>query len=158
LHDQYARNPSLKQQVGRLEVIYDVSFSPAATKFIELLMKNLTCFPLDLWDEWGGIFIVMAELGFFSPTGNRFQMTIPKEIGGLKIEVALLKLASTEDVEYHLYPEFLVWGHFLPKTEAEACSHRLSRLFTVSRLWRRQTQPSGETARPRLPGRAQHHQ
>jgi len=125
LHDQYAQNPSLKQQISRLDVAYIASFSPAATKFIELLMKNLTCFPLDLWDEWGGMFTVMAELGFFSPTGNRYQMTIPQDISGLKIEAALLRLASTEDDEYHFYPEFLGWGNFLPKNAAEVGSHRL---------------------------------
>jgi len=106
-------------------VAYIVSFSPAATKFIELLMKNLTCFPLELGKEWGAMFTVMAELGFFSPTGDRYQMTIPQDISGLKIEAALLRLASTEDDEYHFYPEFLVWGHFLPKDVAEVWSHRL---------------------------------
>jgi hypothetical protein len=100
----------------------------------------------------------MAELGFFSSTGNRFQLTIPRDISGMKIERALLKLLSTEDDEYQLYPEFLVWENMLSKTKAEAGSHRLSCLFIVSRSWRRQTLSSGETERPRLRGRAQHYQ
>jgi hypothetical protein len=132
LHDQYARNPLLKQQISRLEVLYVVSFSPPATKFIELLMKNLTCFPLGLWDEWGEMFTVMAELGFFSPTGNRYQMTIPKDISGLKIETTLLRLASTEDDEYYLHPEYIV--NFLPKREAEAWSHRLECMPWMQRV------------------------
>ena len=125
LHDQYAQNPSLKQQISRLDVAYIASFSPAATKFIELLMKNLTCFPLELGEEWGEMFTAMAELGFFSPTGNRYQMTIPQDISGLKIGAALLRLASTEKC-YSMHPEYIV--NWLPKTEAEAWSYRLKRM------------------------------
>jgi hypothetical protein len=122
LHDQHARNPSLKQQIFRLEIVYMICFSPAACKFIELLMgdgKNVTCFALDLCEEeWGEMFTVMTELGFFSPTENRYQMTIPKDISGLKIEAALLRLAATEDADSYLHPESLV--NWLPKTEAQA--------------------------------------
>jgi hypothetical protein len=51
LHEQFRRNPSLIRQIASLEVACLVSFSPPATKCIELLMKNVTCFSLDLWDE-----------------------------------------------------------------------------------------------------------
>jgi hypothetical protein len=71
-------------------------------------MENLTCFSLDLWDEWGEIFTVMAELGFFRLTGNRYQMTIPREVTGSRIESVLLRLADTEDEESFLHPEHLV--------------------------------------------------
>jgi hypothetical protein len=71
-------------------------------------MKNLTCFTLDLWDEWGEDFTLMAEMGFFRLTGDRYQMTIPQEISGSKVEAALLKLAATEDEKYFLHPEHLV--------------------------------------------------
>jgi len=117
LHDQYARNPSLKQQIFRLEIVYMICFSPAACKFIELLMgdgKNVTCFALDFCEEeWGEMFPVMADLGFFSPTENRYRMTIPQDISGPKIEAALLRFAATEDDDYYLHPESLV--NWLPK-------------------------------------------
>jgi len=97
LQKKFERNPGLKQQISRIEVACNVSFSTAATKFVELLMKNLTCFSLSLRIEWGEIFVVMTDLGFFRRTGDRYQMTIPKGISGSRIQAALLRLAATED-------------------------------------------------------------
>ncbi len=82
LEEQFKKNPTLKEQIFRLEVVYHVSFSPAATKFVELLMKNLTCFSLALSDEWAEIFSIMAQIGFFRLTGDRYQMTVPEGITG----------------------------------------------------------------------------
>jgi hypothetical protein len=71
LQKQFERNPGLKQQISRIEAVCIVSFSTAASKFVALLMKNLTCFSLSLWIEWGEIFAVMTDLGFFRRTGDR---------------------------------------------------------------------------------------
>ena len=132
LQEQFRQNLGLKQQISRLEILILVEFSPAATKCVELLMENLTCFSLDLWDEWGEIFTVMAELGFFRLTGNRYQMTIPREVTGSRIESALLRLAATEDVEYFLHPEELVTC--LTKPEAQKWQLRLERLPWMQRV------------------------
>jgi hypothetical protein len=132
LGQQRERNPELKEQIGRLEAVYEISFSPAATRFIELLMKNLTCFTLDLWDEWGDMFTVMAGVGFFRQTGERYQMTLPEEINGPTIEDALLKLAATEDEEFLLQPENLV--SCLTKTNADMWQDLLERLPWMKRV------------------------
>jgi hypothetical protein len=124
--------PSLKQQISRLELVYCICFSSAATRFVERLMKNLTCFSLPLDEEWGEIFSVMAELGFFRLTGDRYQMTHPDAISGLKIETALLRLAATEDDEDFLHPEHLVNG--LSRVEAERWSARLEQLPWMQRV------------------------
>jgi hypothetical protein len=55
--------------------------------------KYFECLPavrarIALRDEWGEIFVVMVELGFFCRTGDRYQMTIPQAISGLKVEAA----------------------------------------------------------------------
>jgi hypothetical protein len=55
LMDQFRTNPTLKQQISRIEIAYVFSFSPAATKCVELLMKNLTCFSLSMFDERGEV-------------------------------------------------------------------------------------------------------
>jgi hypothetical protein len=86
--NKFKKNPSLKPEISELEVLYEVSFGPAATKFVESLMKNLTCFSIAVRNEWGEIFVVMVELGFFCRTGDRYQMTIPQAISGLKVEAA----------------------------------------------------------------------
>ena len=95
-------------------------------------MKNLTCFSVDLRDEWGEMFMLMTELGFFHLTGDRYQMTIPQALSGLNIEAALLKLAATEDEEYYLHPEQFV--RRLSKTDAETWQGRLERLPWMQRV------------------------
>jgi hypothetical protein len=133
LHEQFKQNPDLKEQISRLEVVYWVRFSPTATRCVELLMRDLTSFSLAVYEEpFGEIFTVMAELGFFRRTGDRYQMTVPKEISGTSIEAALLRLAATEDDEYFLHPERLVTC--LSKPDAEKWQLRLERLPWTQRV------------------------
>jgi hypothetical protein len=132
LQEQLKKNPTLKQQIDRLEVEYMFSFAPAATRFVELLMKNLAAFSLEIWGEWGEVFTVMADLGFFRLTGDRYQMTIPQAISGSRIEAALLRLAATEDQEYLLHPERLV--SCLSKLHAENWQLRLEGLPWMQRV------------------------
>ena len=132
LQNRFGENPSLKQQISRLELVYWICFSSAATKFVELLMKNLTCFSLPLDEDRGEIFAVMAELGFFRLTGDHYQMTHPQAVSGSQIEAALLRLAATEDDEYFLHPEHLVIG--LSSVEAERWKIRLERLPWMQRV------------------------
>jgi hypothetical protein len=131
LQERFKHNPGLKDEIDSLEAVSDISFSLTAAKFVELLMKNLACFTLALWDEWGQDFPVMAELGFFRLTGDRYQMTIPQEISGAMIETALLKLADTEDEECYLHPEHFV--SCLEKTDADRWQRRLERLPQLQR-------------------------
>jgi hypothetical protein len=132
LQEQFKRNTQLRDQISRLEVTYQIRFSPAATKFVELLMKDLTSFSLSVWTEWGEIFTVMAELGFFSLTGERYQMTLPKAASGPNIEVALLRLAATEDQDYFLHPEHLLTC--LSKPVVLEWQRRLERLPWMHRV------------------------
>ena len=41
LEEQFKRNTALKDQISRVEIVYHVRFSSGATRFIELLMRNL---------------------------------------------------------------------------------------------------------------------
>jgi len=113
LQEQFRKNPGLRQQISRLEVLCLVEFSPAV-------------------DEWGEIFTVMTELGFFRLSGDRYQMTIPQEVSGSRIESALLRLAATEDEGYFLHPEHLVTC--LTKLEARKWQLRLERLPWMQRV------------------------
>ena len=98
LQEQFEIDPDFKRAVDRLEGVYGFAFSPTATKCIEFLMTDLTAFPLSVFDEpWGEVFVVMAELGFFTETSDRYQMTIPKDPSSEEIKAALLHLANTED-------------------------------------------------------------
>jgi hypothetical protein len=65
-------------------------WSPTAIHCVELLMKNRASFSLSVFDLSGcGLQIaVMAKLGFFLLTGERYQMAIPKELTREKIKTA----------------------------------------------------------------------
>lgn len=106
LQERFKRNTALKKQIGSLEIVYGIRFSSAATRFLELLMKDLTAFSLSVEDEWMDLFAVMADLGFFCLRGERYQMTLPSGASGCAIEAALLKLAATE---HHSRLESLSW-------------------------------------------------
>jgi hypothetical protein len=131
LIEQFKGNPDLRQQISSLETAYIFSFAPTAMKCVELLMKNLTCFTLSTFDEWIEVFAVMAELGFFRLTGNRYQMTLPPTIRGSEVQSALLRLAATEDQEYYLHPEHLVTC--LDKAEVQAWQQKLEALPWMQR-------------------------
>ena len=73
----------------------------------------------------------MAQIGFFRLTGDRYQMTIPQEVSGSRIEAALLRLAATED-DVFLHPEHLVTC--LTKAEAKRWMHRLEGLPWMQRV------------------------
>lgn len=133
LQEQFELDPGFKRAVDRLEVVYAFAFSPTATKCIELLMTDLTAFPLSVLGEpFGEAFVVMTELGFFSQTGDRFQMTIPKDTSSEEIKAALLHLANTEDQDFVLHPEHLV--QCMDRCDVLDWQARLNRLPYLQRL------------------------
>jgi hypothetical protein len=97
LQRQVQQSPNLRKQISSLELVCSVHFASAATMSVERLMKNLTCFSLPISGEWGEIFSIMAQVGFFRRTGDRYQMVIPERMSGSIIEAAVLKLAGSEN-------------------------------------------------------------
>jgi hypothetical protein len=87
--------------------------------------------PISDLGGWGEIFSIMAQIGFFRRTGDRYQMTIPDRMSGSGIESALLKLATTED-ENFLHPERFV--SCLSKSDAQKWQLRLERLPWTQRV------------------------
>ena len=67
--------------------------------------------------------MLMAEIGFFRLTGDRYQMTLPQSLSGLKIKAALVKLAATEDQGYGLRPEHFV--SCLSKADIQSGKYRI---------------------------------
>jgi hypothetical protein len=130
LQKQFRQNPSLREHISSLELVCGVHFV-AATRSVEQLMKNSTCFLLPIWGEWGEIFSIMAQIGFFRRTGDRYQMTIPGRLSGSAIEAALLSLAGTED-ENFIHPERFV--SCLSRSDAQKWVLRLERLPWMQRV------------------------
>ncbi|MCK1629750.1 hypothetical protein [Bradyrhizobium sp. 162] len=131
LQERFKHNTTLKQQISSLEIVYGIRFSSGATKFLELLMKDLTAFSLSLEDDWIDLFAVMADLGFFCLTGERYQMTLPSGTSGCAIEASLLKLAATEH-HFCLHPEQMI--HCITKIDAHTWHSRLESLSWMQRV------------------------
>lgn len=132
LQEQFEQDPSFKLTIGRIKLLYAFAFSPTATDCIKLLMKDITSFSLSVFELFGEVFVVMADIGFFSQTGNRYQMTIPKDITHEKIKAALLRLVATQDESDFLHPDFLV--HCLSQADILDWQLRLERLPWTQRV------------------------
>jgi hypothetical protein len=114
------KSPIFQKQVDRLTIVYLPNFSIAATVMISQLEKYLVSFAIQLNGEEVLVdaFVIMAEMGFFVLTGQRYQMAIPTHLNIEKVKKAALKFAQTEDDECYLHPEDLIAT--MPKTAAEA--------------------------------------
>jgi hypothetical protein len=133
LEEQYDQDPDFRLSVKTIEVVNVFTFSPTATKCIELLMKDLTSFSLSVFEEpWGNTFAVMADIGFFSQTGDRYQMTIPKSITRESIKAALQRLVATYDDDDLTHPENLV--HCRSQAEVQDWQVRLERMPWMHRV------------------------
>ena len=109
LRTVYLQDPSFRPKIKRLEMIYEMGFALCAMVFIEELLTERNSFPLDLCAQpWGERFAVMADIGFFQQTGDRYQMTIPKDLKIEAIKNAALKVASTEGSDLDLHPERVI--------------------------------------------------
>ena len=61
--------------------------------------KHFYTFTINTDDEDLIEFAVMAEMGFFTLTGDRYQVTIPEKLNLKIVVTAHLKLATTDDLE-----------------------------------------------------------
>lgn len=117
------KDPGFKNQIERLLVAQIPDFSIGATVLLSQLERNLVSLIVRLAGEEAEEFVMLAEMGFFILTGQRYQMIIPTRLDIDKVKTAMLKFAQTEDDEYYLHPEYLVAT--MPYAEARAWQHRL---------------------------------
>ena len=126
LWEKAIKDSSFEKQVETLKSFYLPDVSICATTLLSRLETDLACFviPLVEWEAMG--FAIMAEMGFFVLTGQRYQMVIPNRLTTGKVKKAALKLAQTEDERRCLYPEYLVVT--MPYAEAEVWLRRLHKM------------------------------
>jgi hypothetical protein len=72
------------------------------------LRGHWTTFVLDLEDELGAEFAMMAGMGLFVRCGHTWRMIIPPVLTQETLRRAVLAYTRTEDEEYVLHPEQLV--------------------------------------------------
>jgi len=128
----YSINPAFLPSLGMI----DEQFAPAAMAFVTMWLKDLAAFPLNLnRSEFTNSFANMAAVGFFTLTGDRYQMTVPKDLKVETITNALLQLAATEDVTADFdypHPEWLV--STMTQQEALEWVRKLNRLTWQHRV------------------------
>ena len=76
LQAYFENNPSFRPKIARLEIDHDFELAKSTMFFVKLWLSEVDTFYLHLLDsEWGEVFFVMTSIGFFTLTGDRYQMT-----------------------------------------------------------------------------------
>lgn len=76
-------------------------------------------------------FVLMSEMGFFLPTGDRYQMVQPTKLDIDNVKRAHLKLAATEGADW-VHPERLIVS--MPWLGARRCQCLLRNMKEENRL------------------------
>ena len=133
LQDAKKNDAEFRTAIDTLEIVQCLDFGIMATVFLARFVdKQFETFVIDvnhcedLLD-----FVLMAEMGFFVPTGNRYQMTLPANLDMDRVKEAHLKLARTED-ENWIHPEELIES--MPYSDARKYQHLLRNMNQDQRL------------------------
>ena len=98
-------DPSFNKAVETLEVIYCLDFGISATVYLwKLANEGKYTFVVDPCDQDLIDFALMVDMGFFTLTECRYQITIPCGLDLQNVKRAHLKLVETEDDEWN-HPE-----------------------------------------------------
>ena len=123
-----------RQKIEDLEGEYKLDFATAGALIVTHLGPEFPALAIDLYEEcfYVDMFCIMAELGFYERTGDRYQMTLPVALGTTAVRQAVLKLANTMDEDEVAHPERLVVS--LSGPQAKAWHRRLSEQSEAARL------------------------
>ena len=132
LEAYFQKDPRFRETLRRLEIASLIEFAPRALAFVRMWLEE-GVFAIDRFDsEYAEMFSVMAPVGFFTRTGQRYQMTIPQRVDIVAIRDALVRLAETEDKDGFLHPERLLVT--MTRGEAESWKRRLMAMDRQQRL------------------------
>src|SRR5262249_6181301 len=98
-----------RNSIDVLEILDCLDFGIMGTVFVsQFVDKSFQTFVIDPNSTDDLVeFVLMAEMGFFTLTGDRYQMTLPTKLGMDQVKQAHIKLARTEDEDW-IHPERLV--------------------------------------------------
>jgi hypothetical protein len=102
-------DPKFRAAIDTLEILCVLDFGIMATVFVSKFTdKAFDTFAIDVDSSEDLLdFVLMAEMGFFVLTGDRYQMILPSNLDIERVRQAHLKLAATEDEEW-IHPERLI--------------------------------------------------
>src|SRR6266480_4670901 len=94
-------DPEFRRAIDTLEICQCLDFGIMGTVFLSKFVdKEFETFVIDPYSEDLTDFVLMAEMGFFVLTGDRYQMTLPPDLKIDMVKQAHLKLAATEDEDW----------------------------------------------------------
>src|SRR5262245_6784062 len=101
-------DPDFRNSIDTLEVWRWLHFGIMGTVFLsQFADKEFQTFVIDPDSSDLIEFVLMVEMGLFTLTGDRYQMTLPTKLDLDQVKQAHLKLARTEDEDW-IHPERLV--------------------------------------------------
>jgi hypothetical protein len=119
-------DPVFAMEVDRVTIAYIPNFGIGSTVLLSLFVDSPASVIVALDDERIELveeLSMMAAMGFFALTGERYQMVVPTRLDTAIVKDAVLKLARTEDGDYFLHPEHLLTT--LPRAAAKIWQERL---------------------------------
>jgi hypothetical protein len=130
LHQAKNDDPEFRARIDTLEIIRLLDFGIMATVFLSQLVDKDT-FSVQTDSMNLTEFMLMAEMGFFTLTGDRYQMTLPINLDMIALKKAHLKLAETDDEDW-IHPERLVVA--MPNSRAQMYQRLLRDMSQPQRL------------------------
>jgi hypothetical protein len=121
-----------RAQIERLEVMGSVQLGTEAFRIVGKLSENVRTMIVRADTDMGDSVALMARMGFFERTGERYQMILPSRIDADIVRAAGVALAATEDKDYEIHPEFLV--STMPLALAQTWQARLQEMAEIQRL------------------------
>jgi hypothetical protein len=121
-----------RAQIERLEVMGSVQLGTEAFRIVGKLSENVRTMIVRADTDMGDSVALMARMGFFERTGERYQMILPSRIDADIVKAAGVALAATEDKDYEIHPEFLV--STMPLALAQTWQARLQEMVETQRL------------------------
>jgi hypothetical protein len=133
LQKDKTNDAEFRAAIDTLELLVCLDYGIMATVFLsQFVDKQFHTFVIDVeQSEELADFALMAEMGFFTLTGSRYQMTLPANLRTDKVKQAHLKLAATDDEEW-IHPERLIVA--MPWSEAKNYQRLLGQMNQNQRL------------------------
>jgi len=129
-------NPRFCNEIETLELAEDIDYEIAATLFLAKLANGtFQTFTVDCSSGDLNDFVLMVEMGFFTLTGDRYQMILPANLDLHRVKESHLKLAATDDEDW-IHLERLVVT--LPCSRAKAYQRLLHDMSEDQRIADRQ--------------------
>jgi hypothetical protein len=117
--EAYREDAKYRVTIKGLESIVDcLSFGWMAVHLVKELGRKYVTLCISTTSEEAEYVAMMAQMGFFVRTGDRYQITVPHGLTIQKVKDATCALAGTEDTEVN---EYMLHDYMLHPEELLAC-------------------------------------